>query len=110
VITAEAAKRPFVAGGFVVGCPNIAVGALPRFGIAARGAKSACEPNLGSVTVYRTTAGARNACAPNAKYFCVPLAYQVRNLVIGIDPGDSTRIRQELMDALRTFGTPMRIA
>jgi len=109
-IMAAAAKRGFVARGFVVGCPNIAVGALPSFGVTTRRAQSACQPNLAEVTVYRTTTDAKKSCLPNAKYFCAGPVYQVRNLVMGIDPSDSIQTRRQLLNAFRTLGTPTRIA
>jgi hypothetical protein len=106
-----AAKRPFVVGGFDVGCPGILLpaGVIQDLGIARHSAADACSPNLGALTVYRSTAEARSACAPSDKYFCGPFQYQIRNVVLALDTS-SRSVRSELLKAFRTLGTPTRIA
>lgn len=111
--TTDTATRPFLQRGFQVGCPNLFMrkGIVEDLGIALHASATACEPSaIGTLTVYRSEVDAKRACAPSSKDFCVKFVYRVRNLVLGIDEGDSQAIRHRLLDALRTRGVPIRIA
>jgi hypothetical protein len=111
--TVAAAERPFVAAGYKVGCPNLFEPAPPGIplsvGIAVGGAATACEPNLGRLSVYRTAAKAEEAFGASAKYFFPPRTYRVRNVVLTIDLGDSAVTRNRLLAALRKLGNWTRV-
>jgi hypothetical protein len=108
-ITPQAAKRPFLHQGFRflrdMSAPNDVTESDDL--LTARGQG---KSPVGGITIYRTITQAQRACAPSRRYFCGSPVYRVRNVTMAPDPAWSTpAVRNRLLTALRTLGTPVRI-
>ena len=110
--TAAVAKRPFLAEGFIFGCPSLQRplpnGLVQAVAVAPDGTTDVCDSNLGSLSIYRSAAKAMLACSGN--FVCGRYQYRIRNLVLSIHPADSTASRSRLLQSLRSLGRPARIA
>ena len=110
--TTDVATRPFLKGGFHIGCPNLFVreGVVREVEIILRARSKACAPdNHNALTIYRGAAEAKMACTSASNSLCAKFVYRVRNVVLGIDPNAPAAVRHRLLKALRSLGAPTRI-